>query len=35
LGRVEAARAAYERALELTQQEPERRFIEARIKALK
>jgi RNA polymerase sigma-70 factor (ECF subfamily) len=35
LGRVEAARAAYERALKLTQQEPERRFIEARIKALK
>ncbi len=35
LGRVEEARAAYERALELTQQEPERRFIEARIKALK
>jgi RNA polymerase sigma-70 factor (ECF subfamily) len=35
LGRVEEARAAYERALELTQQVPERRFIEARIKALK
>ena len=29
-----SARAAYERALELTQQVPERRFIEARIKAL-
>jgi RNA polymerase sigma-70 factor (ECF subfamily) len=35
LGRVDEARAAYERALELTQQVPERRFIEARIKALK
>jgi RNA polymerase sigma-70 factor (ECF subfamily) len=34
LGRVDEARAAYERALELTQQVPERRFIEARIKAL-
>ncbi len=34
LGRVEEARAAYERALELTQQVPERRFLEARIKAL-
>jgi RNA polymerase sigma-70 factor (ECF subfamily) len=34
LGRVEQARAAYKRALELTQQEPERRFIEARIRAL-
>lgn len=34
LGRVEEARAAYERALALTQQAPERRFIEARIKAL-
>jgi RNA polymerase sigma-70 factor (ECF subfamily) len=34
LGRVEQARAAYERALELTQQAPERRFIEARLKAL-
>jgi RNA polymerase sigma-70 factor (ECF subfamily) len=34
LGRVEEARAAYERALELTQQMPERRFLEARIKAL-
>jgi RNA polymerase sigma-70 factor (ECF subfamily) len=34
LGRIEEARAAYERALELTQQVPERRFIEARIKAL-
>jgi len=35
LGRVEEARAAYERALGLTQQVPERRFIEARIMALK
>ena len=34
LGRGEEARAAYERALELTQQVPERRFLEARIKAL-
>ncbi|MNP04096.1 RNA polymerase sigma factor [compost metagenome] len=34
LGRVEQARAAYGRALELTQQEPERRFIEARLRAL-
>jgi RNA polymerase sigma-70 factor (ECF subfamily) len=31
---VEQARAAYGRALELTQQEPERRFIEARLQAL-
>lgn len=34
LGRVEEARTAYERALALTQQLPERRFLEARIKAL-
>ncbi|MEX3773403.1 RNA polymerase sigma factor [Pseudomonas sp. MYb118] len=34
LGRVEDARAAYERALALTQQVPERRFIEGRIKGL-
>ncbi|MFW9078064.1 RNA polymerase sigma factor [Pseudomonas sp. P2757] len=34
LGRVEEARAAYLRALELTRQEPERRFIEARLQAL-
>ena len=34
LGRVEQARAAYGRALELTQQAPERRFIEARLRAL-
>ena len=31
LGRVEEARAAYLRALELTRQEPERRFIEGRL----
>lgn len=34
LGRVEEARAAYRRALELTRQEPERRFIEARLRGL-
>ncbi|TKJ77492.1 RNA polymerase subunit sigma-24 [Pseudomonas koreensis] len=34
LGRVEEARAAYLRALELTRQEPERRFIEERLSAL-
>ncbi|MDL5593065.1 RNA polymerase sigma factor [Bacillus subtilis] len=34
LGRVEEARVAYSRALELTRQEPERRFIEARLSAL-
>ncbi|QJP97087.1 MULTISPECIES: RNA polymerase sigma factor [Pseudomonas] len=34
LGRVEEARAAYRRALELTRQEPERRFIEGRLMAL-
>ncbi|WP_095193240.1 RNA polymerase sigma factor [Pseudomonas sp. Irchel 3A7] len=34
LGRVEQARQAYERALALTRQEPERRFIEGRLKAL-
>ncbi|MBD0680461.1 RNA polymerase sigma factor [Pseudomonas sp. PSB11] len=34
LGRVAQARAAYERALELTQQAPERRFIEARLRSL-
>ncbi|NKF28697.1 RNA polymerase sigma factor [Pseudomonas sp. BGM005] len=34
LGRVEEARAAYLRALELTRQEPERRFIEGRLKGL-
>ncbi|MGF6128544.1 RNA polymerase sigma-70 factor (ECF subfamily) [Pseudomonas frederiksbergensis] len=35
LGRVEEAREAYQRALELTQQEPERRFIEGRLQELK
>jgi RNA polymerase sigma-70 factor (ECF subfamily) len=34
LGRLEGARAAYLRALELTRQEPERRFIEGRLSAL-
>ncbi|QXI04959.1 RNA polymerase sigma factor [Pseudomonas tensinigenes] len=34
LGRVGEARAAYWRALELTRQEPERRFIEGRLSAL-
>lgn len=34
LGRVEEARAAYRRALELTRQEPERRFIEGRLREL-
>ena len=34
LGRVEEARAAYLRALELTRQEPERRFIQGRLSAL-
>ncbi|MDN3224788.1 RNA polymerase sigma factor [Pseudomonas nunensis] len=34
LGRVDEARSAYERALELTQQEPERRFIEGRLREL-
>ncbi|MCX2544815.1 RNA polymerase sigma factor [Pseudomonas sp. COW5] len=34
LGRVEEARVAYSRALELTRQEPERRFIEGRLMAL-
>ncbi len=32
VGKGGEARAAYERALELTQQEPERRFIEARLR---
>jgi RNA polymerase sigma-70 factor (ECF subfamily) len=31
LGRIDAARAAYERALSLVRQEPERRFIERRL----
>jgi RNA polymerase sigma-70 factor (ECF subfamily) len=34
LGRTTAARAAYQRALELTQQEPERRFLERRLEEL-
>ncbi|WP_339449519.1 RNA polymerase sigma factor [Pseudomonas sp. EA_5y_Pfl2_R50] len=34
LGRVEEARTAYLRALELTRQEPERRFIEGRLSEL-
>jgi len=34
LGRTAEARAAYERALQLTQQEPERRFLERRLSEL-
>jgi RNA polymerase sigma-70 factor (ECF subfamily) len=34
LGRTEEARAAYEQALSLTQQAPERRFLERRLQAL-
>jgi RNA polymerase sigma-70 factor, ECF subfamily len=34
LGRVEEARAAYRKALELTRQEPERRFLEGRLRQL-
>ncbi|MGQ0667341.1 MAG: RNA polymerase sigma factor, partial [Nitrospiraceae bacterium] len=34
LGRTAEARSSYERALSLTQQEPERRFLERRLKAL-
>jgi RNA polymerase sigma-70 factor (ECF subfamily) len=34
LGRAEEARASYERALELTQQGPERRFLEGRLRKL-
>jgi RNA polymerase sigma-70 factor (ECF subfamily) len=34
LGKKEEARAAYERALTLTQQEPERRFLERRLSEL-
>ena len=34
LGRTAEARASYERALELAQQEPERRFLERRLKEL-
>ncbi len=35
LGRIAEARASYERALSLTQQEPERRFLERRLAELK
>jgi RNA polymerase sigma-70 factor (ECF subfamily) len=35
LGRVDEARASYERALALTRQEPERRFIERRLSELR
>ena len=35
LGRTAEARAAYEKALALTQQEPERQFLQARIRQLK
>jgi RNA polymerase sigma-70 factor (ECF subfamily) len=35
LGRTAEARSAYERALALTQQEPERRFLQARIRELR
>jgi RNA polymerase sigma-70 factor (ECF subfamily) len=35
LGRTAEARSSYERALELTQLEPERRFLEGRLKELK
>jgi len=34
LGRTEEARAAYRRALELTLQQPERRFLERRLSEL-
>jgi RNA polymerase sigma-70 factor (ECF subfamily) len=34
LGRLDQARASYQRALELTRQEPERRFIERRIEEI-
>ena len=34
LGRTAAARASYERALELARQEPERRFLERRLAEL-
>lgn len=34
LGRTAEARTSYERALALTKQEPERRFLERRIRAL-
>jgi RNA polymerase sigma-70 factor (ECF subfamily) len=35
LGRTDEARASYEKALALTQQEPERQFLQARIRQLK
>ena len=35
LGRFDDARKAYEKALELTEQEPERRFLRQRIEQLK
>jgi RNA polymerase sigma-70 factor (ECF subfamily) len=34
LGQTEEARASYRRALELTRQEPERRFLERRLREL-
>jgi RNA polymerase sigma-70 factor (ECF subfamily) len=34
LGRTAEARVSYERALSLTQQEPERRFLEGRLREL-
>jgi RNA polymerase sigma-70 factor, ECF subfamily len=34
LGRADVARASYERALALTRQEPERRFLERRLAEL-
>jgi len=35
LSRIDDARASYERALELTRQEPERRFLEKRLAELR
>jgi RNA polymerase sigma-70 factor (ECF subfamily) len=35
LGRMAEARSSYERALALTQQKPERQFLQARIRQLK
>jgi len=35
LGRAAEARASYEKALALTQQEPERQFLQERIRQLK
>jgi RNA polymerase sigma-70 factor (ECF subfamily) len=35
LGRTEEARTSYERALSLTQQEPERRFLKRRLGELR